>query len=606
MESPSVGKNDPCPCGSGKKYRQCCWLNRFEKTAPVNRVASANGSPPRTFPEPDLPVKVFRHERRQWADTRLADVQAGQEFIADNCLYKRLSPAVIQNNPLVDVRLIPEADRPYEPHNWRAPRGHDVVYALEADGSPIGHCRLARVAPGQRCIFQGLIYHIEPGPTFGTAKLVGSGEVDHRPDDRLYVWVEYTIDDALGHAEVGYRYPLGQLIPLTNGDAVPVEGLTAGTSFVLEEGGSAVVRHVGPPKRWEPDREFHDEYGNGFRRVVGTFKFTGWVEIMTVTVGGLTHEVTPGHPYWSESRRGWFPIGSFEAGELLLAEEGQRIPIEAITPPLWRNETVYNFEVDEYHTYFVGRGTTAVWCHNGMGDACGVPTAARTGKGPYTEAEANFLARLAEADAHLHKRPAAYTAEQLETAILLRRRREAGDLKNLTEQDWDMLARLHAAALNTGQAKPLEVTTLGLRTQARIHTVAGKNGYLNPDLVPTTSASSTVPTIGYDLTKAQPGKFLWQVKDRRQIALKSTIPDEVIHIGETTQFSIPAGKPWADAVFSRYTQDWLRKYKITITPRREPAAKQVLLDWQDAQIQAFISNNTHRPGLPPVANLNGR
>ena len=23
---PSVGRNDPCPCGSGKKYKKCCGL----------------------------------------------------------------------------------------------------------------------------------------------------------------------------------------------------------------------------------------------------------------------------------------------------------------------------------------------------------------------------------------------------------------------------------------------------------------------------------------------------------------------------------------------------------------------------------------------------
>jgi preprotein translocase subunit SecA len=23
-ESPKVGRNDPCPCGSGKKYKRCC------------------------------------------------------------------------------------------------------------------------------------------------------------------------------------------------------------------------------------------------------------------------------------------------------------------------------------------------------------------------------------------------------------------------------------------------------------------------------------------------------------------------------------------------------------------------------------------------------
>jgi preprotein translocase subunit SecA len=23
-KAPKVGRNDPCPCGSGKKYKQCC------------------------------------------------------------------------------------------------------------------------------------------------------------------------------------------------------------------------------------------------------------------------------------------------------------------------------------------------------------------------------------------------------------------------------------------------------------------------------------------------------------------------------------------------------------------------------------------------------
>ena len=27
-ESPKVGRNDPCPCGSGKKYKNCCGRNQ--------------------------------------------------------------------------------------------------------------------------------------------------------------------------------------------------------------------------------------------------------------------------------------------------------------------------------------------------------------------------------------------------------------------------------------------------------------------------------------------------------------------------------------------------------------------------------------------------
>ncbi|HEV57869.1 MAG TPA: hypothetical protein ENN87_10305 [Phycisphaerales bacterium] len=27
LEQPKVGRNDPCPCGSGKKYKKCCGKN---------------------------------------------------------------------------------------------------------------------------------------------------------------------------------------------------------------------------------------------------------------------------------------------------------------------------------------------------------------------------------------------------------------------------------------------------------------------------------------------------------------------------------------------------------------------------------------------------
>lgn len=23
---PKVGRNEPCPCGSGKKFKKCCWM----------------------------------------------------------------------------------------------------------------------------------------------------------------------------------------------------------------------------------------------------------------------------------------------------------------------------------------------------------------------------------------------------------------------------------------------------------------------------------------------------------------------------------------------------------------------------------------------------
>jgi tetratricopeptide (TPR) repeat protein len=41
-----TGRNDPCPCGSGKKYKQCC-LARDEAAAATARVAQPVAAPAR-------------------------------------------------------------------------------------------------------------------------------------------------------------------------------------------------------------------------------------------------------------------------------------------------------------------------------------------------------------------------------------------------------------------------------------------------------------------------------------------------------------------------------------------------------------------------------
>ena len=45
-----VGRNDPCPCGSGKKYKSCCFPKRQQKERPLGKrkftakVLSAEGN----------------------------------------------------------------------------------------------------------------------------------------------------------------------------------------------------------------------------------------------------------------------------------------------------------------------------------------------------------------------------------------------------------------------------------------------------------------------------------------------------------------------------------------------------------------------------------
>ena len=55
-----TGRNDPCPCGSGKKYKQCC-LARDEAAAAAARAAQA-AALPAGRPAPLRSLQIFDHD----------------------------------------------------------------------------------------------------------------------------------------------------------------------------------------------------------------------------------------------------------------------------------------------------------------------------------------------------------------------------------------------------------------------------------------------------------------------------------------------------------------------------------------------------------------
>ncbi len=68
-----AGRNDPCPCGSGKKYKQCCLLQPEEpkkiytadgKRKFKARVLESGGLPmsPNSLPEEQRPVRFLHAE----------------------------------------------------------------------------------------------------------------------------------------------------------------------------------------------------------------------------------------------------------------------------------------------------------------------------------------------------------------------------------------------------------------------------------------------------------------------------------------------------------------------------------------------------------------
>jgi tetratricopeptide (TPR) repeat protein len=78
-----VGRNDPCPCGSGRKYKHCC-LNKDQLASapPVPAAADSDAfdseAPP--FWQQDVPLDPRAAERNAWAVEQLL---AGQHFKTD-------------------------------------------------------------------------------------------------------------------------------------------------------------------------------------------------------------------------------------------------------------------------------------------------------------------------------------------------------------------------------------------------------------------------------------------------------------------------------------------------------------------------------------------
>ena len=77
-----------------------------------------------------------------------------------------------------------------------------------------------------------------------------------------------------------------------------------------------------------------------------------------------TFRCTPEHPFYVEGP-GWTIAGDLAAGEKLLEPDGREATVASTAVEDHpEGVEVYNFEVEEDHSYFVGDGTDAVWVHN--------------------------------------------------------------------------------------------------------------------------------------------------------------------------------------------------------------------------------------------------
>jgi hypothetical protein len=179
------------------------------------------------------------------------------------------------------------------------------------------------------------------------------------------VSVDYTFSEPFGQAEVNYCFEVGHLFPLVGGYVVPVEKVEPGMQFHLDNGAIATVMAVRPPKVWEPPPSEPNEDGNYLRRVIGRIKRTGFM-VLDLFFGGQTITTTPGHLFYSLDRRGWVGAEALQVGEALLSDKGERLRLDGKGRVRHGQIELYNIEVEQLHTYFVGRTPGgAALVHNG-------------------------------------------------------------------------------------------------------------------------------------------------------------------------------------------------------------------------------------------------
>ena len=85
-------------------------------------------------------------------------------------------------------------------------------------------------------------------------------------------------------------------------------------------------------------------------------------ELIHLTVNGETITCTPNHPFYVP-QKGWTEAVHLRAGDILVLLNGEYVVLEKVQHELLEAPViVYNFQVEDYHTYFVGESGVRV--HN--------------------------------------------------------------------------------------------------------------------------------------------------------------------------------------------------------------------------------------------------
>lgn len=330
MNSNRPRPNDPCTCRSGKKYRQCCWLSRFEKpTAPENeptteRCVCGSGKPYRKCCFPRSLLDLNRPN-------------GGIEPHLERAAFRR---AVSRLNSL--------------------PRQS----ALTIDRVAVGRTRLECAALPPCGIGESTTGTLAP-PTPLQIEAKYEAIRDTNSEGITEVVVAYSYPEMFGFAEARILFDADTVFVLADDEvAVCALSVLPGMRIRLADGTIGTITSAPETCTELPVPPL--PLGNGLwsSRIVGHVKRTTH-ELVSFRWAGQEVRVTPGHLVWSEDRRWWIRAHELVPGELVRVSENHTAPVEGYVRLQTGLIEVYGVEVEYFHNYFVGTGPDAMLVHNG-------------------------------------------------------------------------------------------------------------------------------------------------------------------------------------------------------------------------------------------------
>ncbi|MFC4075642.1 DNRLRE domain-containing protein [Salinithrix halophila] len=142
--------------------------------------------------------------------------------------------------------------------------------------------------------------------------------------------------------------------------ALPGMCFVAGTKVITDDGEKPIEEiKVGDKvlsKDEKTGKKSYKKVTRLYRRHVDT--------LYEVHAGGEKIKTTAEHPFWVQDK-GWVKAKDLQKGDRLQAADGRQVRVDRVVQRKTKPIKVYNFEVEDYHTYFVS--DAQVWVHNKCG-----------------------------------------------------------------------------------------------------------------------------------------------------------------------------------------------------------------------------------------------